>query len=137
RPLLESRHQTVSVSRLDTELFVDADHVRLSQVITNLLTNASKYSPDRARIEMALEGSADRAALVVRDEGVGIDPQMLPQVFEVFLQGDRSLDRSHGGLGIGLTIVRHLVEQHGGRVEVKSEGLGKGSAFRIELPRVP
>jgi len=135
RPLLESRHQTVSVSRLDTELFVNADHVRLSQVITNLLTNASKYSPDRARIEMALEGSADRAALVVRDEGVGIDPQMLPQVFEVFLQGDRSLDRSHGGLGIGLTIVRHLVEQHGGRVEVKSEGLGKGSEFRIELPR--
>jgi PAS domain S-box-containing protein len=137
RPLLEARHQTVSVSRLDSELFVDADNVRLCQVVSNLLNNAIKYSPERARIEIALEGLPGRAALVVRDEGVGIDPQMLPHVFDVFQQGDRSLDRSHGGLGIGLTVVRHLVEQHGGRVQVKSEGLGKGSEFRIELPRVP
>ena len=74
--------------------------------------------------------------LSVRDEGAGIDPQMLRQIFDQFLQGDRSLDRSDGGLGIGLTVVKHLVEMHGGRVEAKSDGLGKGSEFRVYLPRV-
>jgi len=133
----QARNAGAGVASTDAVVFVDADNVRLCQVVSNLLNNAIKYSPERARIEIALEGLPGRAALVVRDEGVGIDPQMLPHVFDVFQQGDRSLDRSHGGLGIGLTVVRHLVEQHGGRVQVKSEGLGKGSEFRIELPRVP
>ena len=127
----------MTVARGDVEMFVDADNVRLSQVISNLLVNAIKYSPERApRFEIEITGTAERAALSVRDEGVGIDAQMLPHVFDVFLQGDRSLDRSHGGLGIGLTIVRHLVELHGGSVQAKSDGLGKGSEFRIELPRM-
>ncbi len=136
RPLLESRQQTVSVMRGDGDFFVDADNVRLCQVVSNLLINAIKYSPERARIEIELTGTTQRAALIVRDEGVGIDAQMLPHVFDVFLQGDRSIDRSHGGLGIGLTIVRHLVELHGGRVQATSAGLGKGSEFRVELPRM-
>jgi CheY-like chemotaxis protein len=117
-------------------LFVNADQVRLCQVASNLLTNAIKYSPDCARIEVQLLGSKREVALVVRDEGAGIDPQMLPHVFDLYLQGDESIDRSHSGLGIGLTVVKHLVEMHDGCVEVHSEGLGKGSEFRVRLPRV-
>ena len=126
----------MSVWRAEPTLSVNADSVRLCQVVANLLNNASKYSPDGARIEVRLEATAGEAVLSVRDEGAGIDPQMLPQIFDQFLQGDRSLDRSDGGLGIGLTVVKHLVEMHGGRVEAKSDGLGKGSEFRVYLPRI-
>jgi PAS domain S-box-containing protein len=137
RPLIEMRHQSVSVSRGSSDYFVEADHVRLCQVISNLLTNASKYSDEGANIDVTVEGKDSSALLYVRDQGIGIDPQMLPQVFDLFLQGDRTLDREHDGLGIGLTIVKHLVEMHGGHVRARSEGLGKGSEFRIELPRIP
>jgi len=136
RPLIDSRQQTVVVTRGRADLYVDGDNVRLCQVVSNLLSNAIKYSPDGGRIQIELRGSGDRVNLFVRDQGVGIDAQMLPQVFDTYLQGDRSLDRSDGGLGIGLAIVRHLVELHGGRVQASSEGLGKGSEFRVELPRV-
>jgi CheY-like chemotaxis protein len=136
RPLLEFRGQSVAVLRGDEALFVDADKVRLCQVVTNLLTNAIKYSPDCTRIEVQLQSTAREVALTVRDEGVGIDPQMLPHIFELYLQGDESIDRSHSGLGIGLTVVKHLVEMHEGRVEVHSDGLGKGTEFRVRLPRV-
>jgi PAS domain S-box-containing protein len=136
KPLLEFRGQSVSVARAEGGLFVNADQVRLCQVVSNLLTNAIKYSPDCARIEVQLLGSKREVALVVRDEGAGIDPQMLPHVFDLYLQGDESIDRSHSGLGIGLTVVKHLVEMHDGCVEVHSEGLGKGSEFRVRLPRV-
>jgi PAS domain S-box-containing protein len=137
RPMIELKHQTLSISRGESDYFVDGDGVRLCQVIANLLTNASKYSKDGASIEVALDATANSALLTVRDHGIGIDPQMLPQVFDVFLQGDRTLDRAQDGLGIGLTIVRHLVDMHGGQVQARSEGLGMGSEFRIELPRVP
>jgi PAS domain S-box-containing protein len=136
RPLLDARRQTAAITHADPLVFVDGDDVRLCQVLSNLLTNAGKYSPEGAHIQILLEASEDKAAFIVRDEGLGIDPQMLPLVFDVFLQGDRTLDRSHSGLGIGLTIVRHLVELHGGRVQASSAGLGKGSDFRVELPRV-
>ncbi len=136
RSSLESKRQTVSVWRAEPSLTVNADSVRLCQVVANLLNNASKYSPDGARIEVRLEATTGEAVLSVRDEGAGIDPQMLRQIFDEFLQGDRSLDRSDGGLGIGLTVVKHLVEMHGGRVEAKSDGLGKGSEFRVYLPRI-
>ncbi len=136
KPLLEFRGQSVSVARGEGPLFVNADQVRLCQVVSNLLTNAIKYSPDCARIEVQLLGSKREVALVVRDEGAGIDAQMLPHIFDLYLQGDGSTDRSHSGLGIGLTVVKHLVEMHDGRVDVHSEGLGKGSEFRVRLPRV-
>jgi len=136
RPLIDSRRQTVTVTNSPADLFVDGDNVRLCQVVSNLLSNAIKYSADGGRIGIELLETGDRASLIVRDEGVGIDAQILPHVFDVYLQGDRSLDRTDGGLGIGLAIVRHLVELHGGRVQARSEGLGKGSEFRIELPRV-
>jgi len=136
RPLLDARHQSITVSRPPAELFVDGDSVRLCQVVSNLLSNAIKYSPDGGRIDIELRDMGNRATLLVRDTGVGIDAQLLPHVFDVYLQGDRSLDRSDGGLGIGLAIVRHLVELHGGRVQVKSEGLGTGSEFRVDLPLI-
>ncbi len=126
----------MTVLRVEPTPAVDADPVRLCQVVANLLNNASKYSPEGACIEVRLEATAAEAVLGVRDEGVGIDPQLLPQVFDQFLQGDRSLDRSDGGLGIGLTLVKHLVEMHGGHVEATSDGLGKGSEFRVYLPRI-
>ena len=135
RPLLEFRGQTVTVVRSGEPLFVEADPVRLCQVLSNLLTNAIKYSAECARIELELTGTAREVALVVRDDGVGIDPQMLPHVFDLYLQGDHSVDRTHTGLGIGLTVVKHLVEMHGGAVEVHSDGLGCGSEFRVRLPR--
>jgi CheY-like chemotaxis protein len=135
RPLLEFRAQTVVFRRPDQPLFVDADGVRLSQVVSNLLTNASKYSPECACIEVRLTSTPGEVALHVRDEGAGIDPQMLPNIFDLYLQGDRSMDRLHAGLGIGLTVVKHLVEMHGGTVEACSDGLDKGSEFIVRLPR--
>jgi CheY-like chemotaxis protein len=136
RPSLEARHQHVSLQRGGTDLYVQGDNVRLCQVVSNLLTNASKYSPEGSRIHVTLEAEGGNAVLRVLDQGIGIDAQMLPQVFDVFLQGDRSLDRAQGGLGIGLTIVKHLMEMQGGSVQASSEGLGKGSEFRIMMPRV-
>jgi two-component system CheB/CheR fusion protein len=135
RPVLESRNQVVDVTGAGEDLFVIADPVRMSQVVTNLLTNASRYSPAGSRIEISLGTERDEAVISVRDHGMGIDPQLLPQIFDQFLQGDRTLDRAQGGLGVGLTIVRHLVEMHGGAVVAESAGLGKGSEFRVQLPR--
>jgi len=135
RPQLDARKQKVGLTREDESLFVNGDTVRLYQVVANLLGNAVKYSPEGARIHVTLHGTAGEVFLSVRDEGVGIDPQMLPHIFDQFLQGDRSVDRAQGGLGIGLTIVRHVVEMHGGQVEARSAGLGCGSEFRVRLPR--
>ena len=127
--------RSVSIRQPGEKVFVDGDSTRLCQVVANLLTNASKYSPERARIEIVIDGSAVDAFVDVRDPGVGIDAQLLPHLFDLFLQGDRTLDRSQGGLGVGLTIVKLLVEMHGGKVEARSDGLGKGSVFRLRLPR--
>jgi signal transduction histidine kinase/ActR/RegA family two-component response regulator len=136
QPSLEARRQTISVRRPAARVFVDGDGVRLCQVVVNLLTNASKYSPEGARIELIVDGTAGDASITVRDPGVGIDAQLLPHLFDLFLQGDRTLDRSQGGLGVGLTIVKLLVEMHGGSVKARSAGLGTGSEFTIHLPRV-
>ncbi len=136
RPLAEARGQKLVVSWGEEAFYVEADAVRLCQVISNLLTNAIKYSPDAGRIDVELQATPQWVALRVRDEGVGIDPQMLSQIFDLYLQGDDSMDRVNGGLGIGLTVVKHLVEMHGGQVEVRSEGLGQGSEFLVRLPRV-
>jgi CheY-like chemotaxis protein len=106
-------------------------------VIANLLTNAAKYTEPSGNIRVAIATVGDRIEVAVSDDGTGIDPQLLPHVFDMFVQGYRGLDRSSGGLGIGLTLVRKLTELHGGTVTAHSEGIGKGSTFTICLPHVP
>jgi PAS domain S-box-containing protein len=136
KPMLEFHRQSVVITGSQEPLFVEADQVRLCQVVSNLLSNASKFSPESARIELTLAATAREVVLVVRDEGAGIDPQMLPNIFDLYLQGDRTIDRMHAGLGIGLTVVKHLVEMHGGTVQARSDGLDRGSEFSVRLPRV-
>ncbi|MEW7849860.1 response regulator [Massilia aurea] len=114
--------------------WVDGDPTRLEQIVSNLLDNALKYTPSGGDIDIALARVGDEVVLSVRDSGVGISPDLLPQVFDVFVQGAISIDRSQGGLGIGLSLVRRLVELHGGSVAADSAGLGQGSSFTICLP---
>jgi len=116
-------------------LAVDADPTRLAQVFQNLLTNAAKYSEPRRPIGLSARGDAERVIVEVRDQGVGIPADVLPRLFELFVQGERSLDRAQGGLGIGLTIARSLCELHGGTIEAASAGAGRGSTFTVTLPR--
>lgn len=133
-PLLEQKQHRLSVSVPSRGLAVVGDPLRLAQVMSNLLTNAARYT--EANGEIAVSGTVEggRAVIRVRDSGVGIDPQMIGAVFEPFVQEHQSLERSQGGLGLGLTIVRSLVELHGGSVEAKSEGKGRGSEFAVRLP---
>lgn len=133
RPLAEARGQELSVSLPTATIWLEADPVRLAQIATNLLNNAVKYTPKAGRIWLTAKQEGDHAVLSVRDNGIGIDPEMLPHVFDLFVQADRSLDRTQGGLGIGLTLVRNLVEMHGGTVEARSEGPGKGSEFLVRF----
>ncbi len=118
-------------------LWVDGDAVRLEQVLTNLVTNAVKYTPPGGRIRVALRGEGDDAVLSVEDAGFGISPELLPFIFDLYVQSDRTMDRARGGLGIGLTLVRRLVELHGGTVSASSEGEGYGSTFAVRLRQVP
>jgi signal transduction histidine kinase len=104
-------------------------------VLTNLLTNAVKYTPARGRIEIAAKRDAMNVQITMRDNGRGIPSSLLPNVFDVFVQGERSLDRREGGLGIGLALVRNLVELHGGTVDAHSDGPGTGSTFTVRWPR--
>ncbi|XXS81548.1 GNAT family N-acetyltransferase [Sorangium sp. So ce176] len=132
---IDAREQVLEVRLPEGPLAIEGDLARLTQVVTNLLHNAAKFTPARGAIHVALEADDARATLRVRDNGVGISPRLLPQVFDLFTQGDRSLDRAEGGLGIGLTIVRRLIELHGGTVRALSEGPGRGSEFVVQLPR--
>jgi PAS domain S-box-containing protein len=134
RPLIEAHRHTLTVSLPDYPVRVEADAARLAQVLSNLLNNAAKYTEDGGRIELIAERAREEAVLRVRDNGVGIAPEILPQVFDMFMQIESSTDRSQGGLGIGLTLVRRLVEMHGGRIEARSAGPGKGSEFLVRLP---
>ncbi len=134
RPLLEARQHHFDVQLPDEPIFVEADPTRLSQVILNLLNNAAKYTEDGGYISLSVERSGTEVVLRVRDSGMGISPETLPKIFELFVQGERTLDRAQGGLGIGLTVVRRLVELHGGSVQAFSQGLGRGSEFVIRLP---
>lgn len=133
-PNFTRRSQTLLHDASDSDAVIDGDVVRLSQVVANLLNNASKFTPLEGRVRIATEFDGERASIIVADEGDGIDPGFLPHVFELFAQGETSLDRAQGGLGIGLTLVRHLTEMHGGAVLCESEGLGKGSSFTVQLP---
>ncbi|HKU13641.1 MAG TPA: ATP-binding protein [Steroidobacteraceae bacterium] len=134
RPLMLARRQVVTIDSPPQPLHVDGDPVRLTQVIGNLLSNAAKFSPEGARIRIAAAQVDGEVQIRVRDEGAGIDAQILPHVFDLFVQGDQSLDRSQGGLGIGLTVAKRLIELHGGRIEARSDGPGRGSEFTITLP---
>ncbi|HEY1291286.1 MAG TPA: response regulator [Burkholderiales bacterium] len=134
RSLLEAKRHNLSVSVSSTPIWVFGDFARLSQVIGNILNNAAKYTSEGGRIELVASAERGEALISVRDNGIGIDSALLPHVFELFTQGERSLDRSQGGLGVGLTVVERLVDLHQGRVEVHSEGIGKGSVFRVVLP---
>src|SRR5262249_50115619 len=116
---------------------LDADPVRLSQVVANLLNNAARYTDPGGRITLSAERDADEIAIRVADDGVGIPPEMLSRVFEPFTRVDRSSTRSRAGLGIGLSLVKPLVEMHGGNVSVRSDGTGKGSEFTVRLPLAP
>jgi signal transduction histidine kinase/ActR/RegA family two-component response regulator len=134
-PLIEQRKQRLTVE-VAGNLVVDADSTRLAQVIANLLTNAAKYTPVGGAIDITGAREGDHIAIRVRDTGVGIDPAMLPRVFDMFVQERQSLERAGGGLGLGLTIVKSLVEAHGGTVTARSEGPGQGSEFEIALPAI-
>jgi signal transduction histidine kinase len=136
RPMLQARCQSLKLTTPSGPLRLQADSVRLEQILVNLLNNASKYSDDRSEIVLTLTVQSGVAIIEVTDFGIGIAPEMLPRVFELFAQADRSLDRARGGLGIGLTLVRSLVTMHGGTVTCRSDGLGKGSAFVVRLPMV-
>jgi len=115
-------------------ILLDADSTRIAQVISNLLNNAARYSEIGSKIKLTAERDGDQAVIKVKDNGVGMRAEMLPRVFEPFFQIDRSLDRSQGGLGIGLTLVKQIVEIHGGTVKAASDGLGKGCEFTVRLP---
>ncbi len=134
RPLLDARKHQLSVSLPTESLRVQADPVRLGQVLSNLLNNAAKYTEEGGRIWLSAEREGKEILLRVRDTGVGIPPHMLASVFDLFTQVDRSLDRSEGGLGIGLTLVRRLVELHAGSVQAFSAGPNQGSEFVVRLP---
>jgi signal transduction histidine kinase/DNA-binding response OmpR family regulator len=136
-PLLEQRTHTLDVQVPRHGLMVDGDPSRLSQVVSNLLTNAAKYTESGGRITVHAGREHDDIVLRVRDTGIGISPEMVPHVFDLFVQERQALDRSQGGLGLGLTIVRSLVALHHGTVSVKSEGPGRGSEFTIRLPVAP
>ncbi len=134
QPLVDAQGHELSV-RLPTEsLLLDADPVRLAQVVGNLLTNAAKYTEPNGRIWLTAEREGDEAVLRVRDNGIGIAPDMLPHIFELFVQVDHASTKAQGGLGIGLTLVKNLVEMHNGTVEARSDGLGQGSEFVVRLP---
>ncbi len=133
RPLIQSREQRFSTAA-PPDVLLEADATRLVQVFSNLLNNASKYTPVRG--EISLTARVDGAAVVVavQDSGDGIEPSLLPGVFDLFTQGKRSLDRSQGGLGIGLTVVRAITHMHGGEVSARSDGVAQGSTFEVRLP---
>ena len=136
RPLIEAAEQELLVSLPTEPVLIDGDQVRLAQAFSNLLNNASKYSEKGSQIWFQAEQADDEIIVRVRDTGIGIPADKLPNIFDIFMQVDRSLERSQGGLGIGLTLVRQLVQMHGGSVEVRSDGPGRGSEFIVRLPVV-
>ncbi|HET9766224.1 MAG TPA: MASE1 domain-containing protein [Thermoanaerobaculia bacterium] len=134
QPWIDERGHCLALERPPQALTLPGDAMRLEQVFANLLHNAAKYTDPGGRIDVGLERDGDAAVVRVRDDGIGIQPELLPHVFDLFTQGDRSLDRARGGLGIGLTLVRRIVELHGGSIEARSEGAGRGAEMVVRLP---
>ena len=137
RPLIEAQSHKLTVALPTRPVHLEADATRLEQVLVNLLNNAAKYTKQGGYITLMAERQGEEAVIRVRDNGIGIRPELLPKVFDLFVQSERSLERSQGGLGIGLTLVKKLVEMHGGSVEAHSEGADKGSEFVVRLPALP
>jgi PAS domain S-box-containing protein len=133
-PMIKERGQRLSVTRQGLSIFVYADKARLTQCIANLLNNATRFTPADGDIRVNSRIEHNHAIIEVKDTGIGIADDLLPKLFDLFVQGQRSLDRSEGGLGIGLSVCKRLIEMHGGRVTGSSEGIGRGSTFAIQLP---
>ncbi len=134
QPLIAAKRQHLTLHLPPQPLHLNIDGGRVAQVISNILNNAAKYSEPHSRIDLTAEKRPNELAIRIRDTGMGIKPELLPHIFDMFMQSERHLDRSEGGLGIGLALVRKLVELHGGKVAAFSEGPGKGSEFVITLP---
>src|SRR5919109_508778 len=137
RPLIDHRNHELTVTMSQNSVYVEADRVRLTQVFMNLLNNAAKYTQSSGHIWLNVEHAGDTVVVRVKDTGIGIAPENLPHVFDLFYQVDRSFTRSEGGLGLGLTLVQRLVEMHRGKVEVRSDGVNRGSEFIVHLPVLP
>src|SRR3984957_1858978 len=135
RPLLDSKGHTLEIQTPGSHLWVRGDLTRLTQVFVNLLNSAAKYSPDRGHIGVSIRSTDKSAAVHIRDNGIGIAAELLPRMFDLFTQGDRPLDRTDGGLGVGLALVHRLVSLHGGVVKAFSEGIGRGSELVVTLPQ--
>ena len=131
RPQVEAKQHTLSVTMPPSAVELLADRLRVSQVISNLLTNAAKYTDRGGCLEVAVAAPADEITISVRDNGIGLAPEVIPGLFAMFSQVASAIDRAEGGLGIGLALVKGFVDLHGGRVEARSEGLGRGSEFRV------
>ncbi|MFC7297755.1 ATP-binding protein [Herminiimonas aquatilis] len=134
QPFIDKRNQQLSIHIPEEPITINGDLVRLAQAFANLLINATKFTPVDEHIDISVERLADTVKVVIKDNGVGISPDIQPFIFDLFRQGPHSLDRSQGGLGIGLSLVRTVIGMHGGTVSVYSDGLGKGSEFTVELP---
>jgi two-component system, sensor histidine kinase len=137
RPTIESRGLTLRVELTREPICVEADSARLEQVFVNLLSNAAKYTEAGGQIDVMVEPQGEEVGVRIRDTGIGIASEMLPRLWDLFTQADRTLDRPQGGLGIGLTVARRLVELHGARIEAQSQGLGQGAEFVVTLPALP
>jgi len=136
RPFVEAKNHQLRVAVASDPLRVNGDPARLAQVLTNLLINAAKYTEEGGQISLTAYREGTEVVMTVRDTGVGIPPEMLSAVFDLFIQVEQSIDRSQGGLGVGLTLVKRLVEMHGGRVNAASAGAGQGSEFIVRLPAI-
>jgi CheY-like chemotaxis protein/two-component sensor histidine kinase len=134
RPVIEDYHHQLTIALPPEPVLVDVDPARLAQVLSNLLNNAAKYTDEGGQISLTADRLGEDVIVRVRDTGIGIAPDLLPKIFDLFTQADRTLSRSRGGLGIGLTLVRSLIELHDGRVTAQSRGLGQGSEFVVRLP---
>jgi nitrogen-specific signal transduction histidine kinase/CheY-like chemotaxis protein len=136
RALIDSRGHALRTRLPPGPLWVHGDRTRLTQIVSNLLNNAAKYTPEGGDIDLVADASAGHVRVHVRDNGQGIEPALLPQIFDLFRQAERSPDRTQGGLGIGLALVRSLVEMHGGTIRADSKGKHQGAAFTVSLPQV-
>lgn len=134
--MVEYKRQRLSIEIRDSQPIVDGDRTRLTQIVANILNNANRYTPEHGSIQLRLEADAEHIEISVQDDGIGVDEKLLPHMFDLFTQAERSPDRAQGGLGVGLALVKSLVELHGGSVTGHSDGANKGSLFTVTLPRL-